>query len=501
MRVLVCWVGRADLNASRDEKVGLGPIASVAKTRQFDCIQLMANYSVEEVSGYSKWLKGRTEANIRLDNHSLESPTDFDAIFPACRETLTRLKESCSTETLELTFHLSPGTSQMATAWVILSETEFPAKLIESSIERGVRDVRLPLSLSVEWLPGYIKNRDEKLEGVALELPPQVAKFENILYVSDEMRKVVNQASKVAPRSVPVLLEGESGTGKELFARAIHDAGLRSNKPFIPVNCGSLPKDLIESTLFGHEKGSFTGAQSSQIGKFEQADGGTLFLDELGELPKEAQVKFLRILEDKEVWRIGSSKPVKVDVRIIAATNRSLFEEVSSGNFREDLFYRLAVAVIKIPPLRQRKGDIGFLTDELMSKINAECREEPNYKDKNISVKGKKVMLEHSWPGNIRELLNTLRRIAVWSDDELISEQDVKQALLVKVGETDNDANIFGFDISQGIDLDGLIEKVERHYVEKAWIFSGEKKKKAAALLGIKNYQTFSKRLEKYQLE
>lgn len=500
VQILVCWVGRADLRASRGEIEGLGPIANVVVARSFDAIRLMANYPKNEVDSYVEWLKAQTDSPIQIDYYRLKSPTDFEEIFPACRKTLKSLQTQ-NPDALQLTFHLSPGTPHMASTWLILSESEFPARLIDSSPEQGVRDVRLPVSLTAEWLPAYIRNRDARLEGVAPELPPQAAQFENILHSSEVMKKVIYRASKVAPRSVSVLIEGESGTGKELFARAIHAASLRADKPFIPVNCGALPKDLIESVLFGHEKGAFTGASSAQIGKFEQADGGTLFLDELGELPKEAQVRFLRVLEEKEIWRLGAKKPIKVDVRIVAATNRSLLADVSEGRFREDLFYRLAVAVLKLPPLRHRGEDIKFLLRHLLKQVNEESREEPSYKDKKLSSEGEKIMLEHSWPGNVRELLNTLRRLAVWSDDSVISAEEVREGLLTGPGSFRKKDDVLGRDLGQGIDLNGLIEEVECHYIEKAWLQSGKKKKEAATLLGLPNYQTFSKRLKKYGLE
>jgi len=500
LRVLVCWVGRTDLRASRGEIEGLGPIANVIAARSFDAIQLMANYPKSEVGPFVEWLKAQTNASIQIDYYRLKSPTDFEEIFPACRKTLKSLQAENS-DALELTFHLSPGTPHMASTWLILSETEFPARLIDSSPEQGVKDVRLPLSLTAEWLPSYIKNRDARLEGAAPELPPETAQFDSIIHQSEMMKKVIYRAYKVAPRSVPVLIEGESGTGKELFARAIHDASLRMGKPFIPINCGALPKDLIESVLFGHEKGAFTGATSVQTGKFEQAHGGTLFLDELGELPKEAQVRFLRVLEDKEVWRVGAKEPIKIDVRIVAATNRPLIKEVAEGQFREDLFYRLAVAVLKLPPLRHRREDIKLLICHLLDQVNEESREEPSYKDKELSPEGEKIMCEYPWPGNVRELLNTLRRLAVWSDDIIISAGEVREGLLTEPDGFRGTDDILRQDIGQGFDLNKLIECVERHYVERAWLESGRKKKEAAKLLGLPNYQTLSKRLEKYGLE
>jgi transcriptional regulator with PAS, ATPase and Fis domain len=188
------------------------------------------------------------------------------------------------------------------------------------------------------------------------------------------MDRLIQRARRVAIRNVSVLIEGESGTGKELLARAIHRASPRKDRPFIAVNCGAIPAELVESELFGHEKGAFTGATQQRTGHFEAADGGTLFLDELGELPGPAQVKLLRTLQEGEVVRLGSSKPTKVDVRIIAATNRTLTEEIASGRFREDLFYRLAVAVLKLPPLRERSGDLGVLIDHLLAQVNREGR-------------------------------------------------------------------------------------------------------------------------------
>ncbi len=337
-KVLVCWVGATDLRASRGEIEGDGPVANVLTARTFDVVHLLANYSRGEVEPYLSWLKKKTKQSFKVHYHKLRSPTDFEEIFPACRKTLKALQAEYL-EGLHLTFHISPGTPAMATTWIILSETEFPARLIESSVQQGVRDVNLPISLTAEWLPSYIKNRDARLEGAAPELPPQAAQFKDILHHSDVMKKVVYMASKVAPRTIPVLIEGESGTGKELFAQAIHAASLRTDKPFIPINCGAIPQELIESILFGHTKGAFSGAFANQVGKFELADGGTLFLDELGDLPKEAQVRLLRVLEDSEIWPVGGKSSKKVDVRIIAATNRSLLDEVAEGKFREDLVY------------------------------------------------------------------------------------------------------------------------------------------------------------------
>jgi DNA-binding NtrC family response regulator len=314
------------------------------------------------------------------------------------------------------------------------------------------------------------------------------------------MKQVIHRANKVAPRSIPVLIEGESGTGKELFARAIHDASLRSAQPFIPVNCGALPEELIESTLFGHEKGAFPGATGQQPGKFELADGGTLFLDELGELPKSAQVRFLRVLEDKQVWRVGAKKPVTVDVRIIAATNRSLLAEVSAGRFREDLFYRLAVAVLKLPPLRHRGEDIKLLIGHLLDQVNRESREEPSHKDKKLSAKAEKLLFSQSWPGNVRELLNTLRRLVVWSDGTTISERDVRDGLLSGPQGSIGDDQLLARELGHGFDLKAVLEQVERHYINKAWLESGQRKKRAAELLGYPHYQTLVTRLKKFSI-
>ena len=191
------------------------------------------------------------------------------------------------------------------------------------------------------------------------------------------MVRLVEKAQQVALRNVPVLLEGESGTGKELFARAIHQHSPRRDEPFIAVNCGAIPQNLVESELFGHEKGAFTGANAPRKGHFESAHGGTLFLDEIGELPKDMQVRLLRVLQEGEVVRLGASRPISLDVRIVAATNRTLIEEVGEGRFREDLFYRIAVAYLKLPPLRERPGDLGLLIDHLIEQINRESEEQP----------------------------------------------------------------------------------------------------------------------------
>jgi transcriptional regulator with PAS, ATPase and Fis domain len=317
------------------------------------------------------------------------------------------------------------------------------------------------------------------------------------------MQRLVTLAQKAAPRSVPILIEGESGTGKELLARAIHQASPRSGRAFQVVNCGAVPSELVESELFGHLKGSFTGATKDHVGHFEAADGGTLFLDEIGELPLPAQVKLLRALQEGEVRRVGDSKLMRVDVRVVAATNRELGEEVKAGRFREDLFYRLAVLILKVPPVRERDGDLGPLIDGLLQRINeqSERAKEPGFKRKKLSVNARKLLMQEIWPGNIRELENTLRRAIVWSDGGVVSSDDIKEALLPAPHMKATVDAILNRPLDQGIDLQSLIGTVAQHYLRRAIEAAHGNKSKAAELVGLPSYQTLTNWMRKYGVE
>ena len=267
------------------------------------------------------------------------------------------------------------------------------------------------------------------------------------------------------------------------------------------LNCGAIAPELIESELFGHEKGAFTGAANARKGVFEAADTGTLFLDEIGELPKPAQVRFLRALQEGEITRVGATAPIRVDVRLIAATNRSLIQEVSAGRFREDLFYRLAVAVIHLPPLRERDQDAALLLDRLLDQVNRESIGEPGYEPKNLSVTARKRLLQHPWPGNVREMLNTLRRAAVWTPGPIIDADDARDALLPSPGDSAGSDLILARDVRQGIDLNSLIDQVARHYLEAAMQATGNNKARAAKLLGFGNATTLTNWLKRHGVE
>lgn len=244
--------------------------------------------------------------------------------------------------------------------------------------------------------------------------------FEGLVGTSDSMKRAVKLAKKAARSAIPVLIEGESGVGKEVFARAIHEASDRKGAPFVAVNCGAIPENLVESILFGHEKGSFTGATERRIGKFQEADGGTLFLDEVGELPLDVQVKMLRAIQEKEVDTVGGRQSIKVDIRIVSATNRNLADRVAEGAFREDLFYRLNVFPILLPPLRDRHSDIPDLTEHFLSQI-AEMEDTHRCK---ISQEALGLLKTYDWPGNIRQLQNALFRAVILSDSELLTADD-----------------------------------------------------------------------------
>jgi DNA-binding NtrC family response regulator len=247
--------------------------------------------------------------------------------------------------------------------------------------------------------------------------------FSDIITRSEAMTGVLRTAQKAAISSIPVLIEGESGVGKELFARAIHGSGERKSKPFVAVNCGAIPDNLVESILFGHEKGAFTGATERHMGKFVEAHGGTLFLDEVGELPLAAQVKLLRALQEGTVEAVGGRKPVKVDVRIISATNRKLLDLVKAGQFREDLFYRLHVLPLTIPPLRQRREDIPHLLRHFLARF---CAEE-NRQMSAISGEAMAHLSQLDWPGNIRQLENAMYRAVVMSEGDQLGLADFPQ--------------------------------------------------------------------------
>src|SRR6185312_2769530 len=247
--------------------------------------------------------------------------------------------------------------------------------------------------------------------------------FDDLIASSPEMKQVLRLGTRAAQSDIPVLIEGESGSGKELVARAIQGTSARSGKPFVTVNCGAIPENLIESILFGHEKGSFTGASDKHLGKFQEADGGTLFLDEIGELRLDMQVKLLRALQEGEVDPVGSKRPVKVDVRIISATNRDLAVMAREGGFREDLFYRLNVFPILVPSLRERSSDIAPLTRHFIARFAAE----ENKPVAGITPEASQLLDRFSWPGNVRQLENTIFRAVVLCDGAMLDVCDFPQ--------------------------------------------------------------------------
>jgi transcriptional regulator with GAF, ATPase, and Fis domain len=265
------------------------------------------------------------------------------------------------------------------------------------------------------------------------------------------------------------------------------------------VNCGAIPPDLVESQLFGHEKGAFTGAVAAREGFFEAASGGTLFLDEIGELPLLAQVKLLRALQEGEVVRVGATRPVRLDLRVVAATNRSLIEEVRAARFREDLFYRLAVAVLRLPPLSERPGDVSLIADHLLAQINTESQSEPGFKSKRLSPGARNAIQGYKWPGNVRELFNTLRRAAIWSPGDSIQAEEIREALLESTRPTGTD--VLGRPLGGVFDLQAVIADVARHYLARALAEAHGNKSEAARLVGLPSYQTFTNWMERYAVE
>lgn len=315
--------------------------------------------------------------------------------------------------------------------------------------------------------------------------------FPNIIGQSKAMRGVFNQIVKVAPNASTVLVTGETGTGKELIARSIHQHSQRQDKPFVAINCAAIPEALLESELFGYEKGAFTGANTRKPGKFEMADGGTLFLDEIGDMPIETQAKVLRAIETHAIERVGAIKPIKVDVRFIAATNRNLEKMVENGRFRQDLFYRLNVFSIMLPALRHRREDIPLLAEKFLCEMG---------NVRHLSSEALQLLMSNDWPGNVRELKNALESAAVLSDKKIfpsnlplsLIRRENGYASTRPIGET-----VVG--VNGKIDLDLQIKDYERKIIVDALRRTGGIQVKAAAMLGIKERSLWH-RIKKYHI-
>lgn len=309
--------------------------------------------------------------------------------------------------------------------------------------------------------------------------------FEHIIGKSQKMVNLMETVSQVAPTKASVLITGESGVGKELVADAIHELSTRSSGPFIKVHCAALTSTLLESELFGHEKGSFTGAVAQKRGRFELADGGTIFLDEIGEIDLPTQVKLLRVLQERTFERVGGESTITVDVRIVCATNRDLLQEVQAGNFREDLYYRLNVVNLLVPPLRERKEDIPLL----MTSFLAQYKEENNRPIEGFSAQAKRALLSYDWPGNIRELRNSIESAVVLARTSVIELEDLPPQ--VSLAQSSSSVSL-----SVGVTL----AEAEKHLIIATLELEGGNKTKAAQTLGI-GRKTLHRKLQEYHID
>ena len=519
-RLLLSWIGHSDLRAMAGslsssarnailERLGgespkqgdNGPTKTLVTTQSFNKIRLLSNYSDEWNRWFIKWLGAEAE----IVSVELKKPTDYAAIFAITERELGHSKKQHKWSETELCLHLSPGTPAMAAVWLLLGKTRYPATFYETyGGQSWVTEI--PFDLTVDVIPDLLREPDLYLQHLASQGPGETEGFEDIVGDSHAIRDAVGRALRVAVRGVSVLLLGESGTGKEMFAQAIHKASPRRNKPFQAINCAALSKMLLESELFGHVKGAFTGADKTRQGAFDLANGGTLMLDEVGECDLETQAKLLRALQPvtgegssiRMIRPVGSDKEHKVDVRVIAATNRDLHRAIREGKFREDLYYRLAALTITLPPLRDRKSDIARISEKLLTLINKQFHaEEPNYQHKSLSVSAISFVKRHDWPGNVRQLYNVLVQAAVLSDGTSLGRREIAAALGEMPGASGSSRVLADRTLGDDFDLEEHLNEIRREYLRRAMEESKGVKVEASRLLGLKHYQTLDAQLKR----
>jgi DNA-binding NtrC family response regulator len=502
-----------------------GPVLTLLVERSFAAVHIFTTpNTLPNAQQLQQEIVARAgNCRTRIHNLDIPDPTDYETLFlrmsGLCREILEEYRDQkpvCSIAT-------ASGTPQMQTVWFLLAQSGLvPATLLKITPPRFLRPgqkavseirlllesfprITLPSPETLEIAAAYL--RKEKLEAERAEL---VREFSGLQMIgrSPALTKVMETVRAASLYDSAVLIQGETGTGKELVARAIHFNSTRKTEPMITVNCAAIPETLVESELFGHEKGAFTGADRQKKGKFELADRGTIFLDEIGDMPLPPQAKILRVLQDKAITRVGGEKTISADVRVIAATNRDIAALIAEGKFREDLYYRLRVIDIPVPTLRERREDIPLLVEYFLDRHNRRYHQK-----KQFNREAMRRILEYSWPGNVRELENAIERAFVLSGSNVIKETDLPPEILsvqsslstasdgkaqpVQPSETD----AYKIPIPpEGLNLDACLEYLEKTCYEEAIGRKDGNREAAARLLGVRPH-TFRKRAkEKFGL-
>jgi DNA-binding NtrC family response regulator len=523
-KVLLQWIGHSDLRAmaasltaTRREalmaKLGgvlpkdgdLGPTKTLLTTQTFDEIRLLSNYPAEWGKWFVTWLGVKAD----LVQVALDKPTDYAAIYRIANGELGKIRDRDTWSETGLCLHLSPGTPAMAAVWLLLGKTRYPATFFETYGGRSwVTEV--PFDLTIDVIPEILRDPDAHLQHLASQSPSEIEGFRDIAGDSRAIRDAVGRAKRAAMRGISILLLGESGTGKEMFAQAIHKASPRRDKPLLAINCAALAKTLLESELFGHTRGAFTGADKERKGAFELADGGTIFLDEIAECDLETQAKLLRVLQPipgqgpsvRAIRRLGDDRDRLVDVRVIAATNRDLHKAIRDGAFREDLYYRLATVTITLPALRDRKADISKIAERLLDQINRQfASEEPNYQHKSLSASATAFVKRHDWPGNVRQLYNVLVQAAVLAEGPTLDRSDLVAALGEMASEDRTLASLPDRPMGGSFDLEEFLNNIHASYLRRAMQEAQGVKAEAARLLGIKHYQTLDAQLKRLKIQ
>lgn len=521
-RILVTWIGHNDLkamaatsspsarklvaetiNAEIDENAAAssGPVKALLDKEKFKQIHLLSNYGAEVNKKFVSWLKKRCVTHdVKLTN-----PSDHGQILDAVKPVMASLELGTDDE---LCFHLSPGTPSMAAIWILLGKSQYPATLFQTHYEK-VWQTEIPFDITTDVLPQLLREPDRLWQHLATKNPQEIRGFEGIVGKGPAIRMAVGRAQRAAIHDVPVLILGESGTGKEMFAEAIHYASHRRDKEPVLINCAAISSNLLESELFGHKKGSFTGADKDRKGAFELAHGSTLFLDEVGECDLDMQAKLLRALQPppKEgpccrIFRpVGGEKDIKVDVRIVAATNKDLTKAVEDGEFREDLLYRLSIVTVKLPPLRERDDDVILLAESMLMDINERLRKrgETGYEDKSLSVDTKRFIQRYHWPGNVRELSNALLQASVMAAGRTLEPHDIAAAIADLPGKKSSD--VLDCPLGGDFSIEEKLEEIHAHFIRRAMTEAGGKVTKAAKLLGMKHYQTLSAQLDRMGID